>query len=305
MLPNFPYILGRLWMKLQVGYSFSYLIYKLMVKIGFQKRINGDNFAKSFKKKWLRKENDKSFFNFNGAILPDITEDVEKTNLLMVIFEDIFFISCFLNDNYEKSIVRRLDKYMPEGPYCYYDGDFNVTVKSKDIVIDAGAWVGDFSAYAASKGASVYAFEPEQEIFNLLNKTAELNNGRIHPIQKGLGSKECMVPFSINKNNSGASTLILNKNNVEKNMIPIITLDKFVKENNINHIDFIKADIEGAEREMIKGAVNTLKNFSPKLSICTYHLPDDPNVLENLILEINPQYTIVHIRHKLFAAVIN
>jgi hypothetical protein len=84
----------------------------------------------------------------------------------------------------------------------------------------------------------------------------------------------------------------------------ITTLDKFVEENKIDKIDFIKADIEGAERDMLRSASNVLKTFAPKLAICTYHLPDDPQVLEQIIREANPQYSVVHTRHKLFASVV-
>jgi hypothetical protein len=69
-------------------------------------------------------------------------------------------------------------------------------------------------------------------------------------------------------------------------------------------VDFIKADMEGAERDMLKGATNVLKTFALKPAICTCHLPDDSEVLENIIKEANPAYTVVHLRHKLFAAVI-
>jgi hypothetical protein len=72
----------------------------------------------------------------------------------------------------------------------------------------------------------------------------------------------------------------------------------------LERVDFIKADIEGAEREMLKGAAHVLKTFAPKLAICTYHLPDDPEVLEQIIKEANPNYKIVHLRHKLFATVV-
>jgi hypothetical protein len=43
---------------------------------------------------------------------------------------------------------------------------------------------------------------------------------------------------------------------------------------------------------MLKGAANTLKKFAPKLAICTYHLPDDPQVLESIIKEVNPDYKV-------------
>jgi hypothetical protein len=85
--------------------------------------------------------------------------------------------------------------------------------------------------------------------------------------------------------------------------IKITTLDNFAHEQNLKKLDFIKADIEGAERDMLKGARGILKEFAPKLALCTYHLPDDPQVLENLIMEANPKYRVKQISKKLFAAV--
>ena len=83
------------------------------------------------------------------------------------------------------------------------------------------------------------------------------------------------------------------------------TLDAFVEANGITKIDYIKSDIEGFERNLLRGAQQTLKRLAPKLAICTYHFPDDPQVLESLILKANPNYTVVHLRHKLFAMVMN
>jgi hypothetical protein len=82
---------------------------------------------------------------------------------------------CFLGDDYDSYVVRYFDSKMAEGPYGYREGLFDVTVKAGDIVIDAGAWIGDFSAYACSKGALCYAFEPVKETYRLLEKTKELN----------------------------------------------------------------------------------------------------------------------------------
>lgn len=85
--------------------------------------------------------------------------------------------------------------------------------------------------------------------------------------------------------------------------ISTTTVDNFVQQQGLTHVDFIKVDIEGTERKMLRGATETLKNFAPKLALCTYHLPDNPEVLERIILEANPAYKIVHLRHKLFACV--
>ena len=65
------------------------------------------------------------------------------------------------------------------------------------------------------------------------------------------------------------------------------------KENALPRVDSIKADIEGYERYMLMGAQETLRRFAPKLALCTYHLPDDPEVLSELIKQANPDYNIV------------
>jgi FkbM family methyltransferase len=192
---------------------------------------------------------------------------------------------------------------MPEGPYGWQDGDFDVTVHKGDIVIDAGAWIGDFAAYAVPKGASVYAFEPTAEIFTMLEETARLN-GHITPVQKGLSGKTGSVElYTAADELTSSNSLLSGSSLVNTETISVTTLDDFVHENSLPRIDFIKADIEGAERDMLKGARHVLKTFAPRLALCTYHLLDDPEVMERLIKEANPDYHIVHRGKKLYACV--
>jgi FkbM family methyltransferase len=236
--------------------------------------------------------------------LPELDKQYSE-KLVSLIFEDTFLFSAYYNDNYEKSLVEQIDPFMSEGPYGYTDLPFDVTVKEGDVVIDAGAWIGDFSAYAASKNALCYAFEPTSETYKILRQTAELNDNRIIPVQKGLGDREYETKIYFGEASGGANNIYNCSNTDRGETIQITTLDRFVEENKIERIDFIKSDIEGAERDMLKGAKHTLAKFAPKLAICTYHLPDDPVVLTQLILEANPKYKIVYLRHKLFACVID
>jgi FkbM family methyltransferase len=260
-----------------------------------------------WKKRWLKTADGETFFDFKVAKLPDVSKDYEKLRTLTFTYEDTFLLPMLFNDNHDKSIAEEFDRYLPEGPYGYAGSDVDVTVKSNDIVIDAGAWIGDFAAYAANKGATVYAFEPVRETYSWLCKTERLNNintgrGEIYPVQKGLGCSECEIAISLDENNSGASSII-SKEGKSSETIAITTLDKFVEENRIERVNFIKADIEGAERDMLRGATHVLKTFAPKLAICTYHLPDDPQVLEEIIKNANPNYKVVHLSKKLFAAI--
>ena len=80
-----------------------------------------------------------------------------------------------------------------------------------------------------------------------------------------------------------------------------ITLDEFIERNGISRVDFIKADIEGMERNLLKGAGQTLKKFKPKLAFCTYHLPDDEKVLENMLKSCCPEYEIIKENNKIYA----
>lgn len=89
----------------------------------------------------------------------------------------------------------------------------------------------------------------------------------------------------------------------ETEEIEAITLDQFVEMNHISKLDFIKADIEGAERLLLAGAKEVLQKFAPKLAICTYHYPEDPALLSFMIKQANPNYIIEKAYGKLYAYV--
>ena len=57
----------------------------------------------------------------------------------------------------------------------------------------------------------------------------------------------------------------------EHRRVPVITIDGYVREHGIERVDFIKADIEGAEELAIRGARDTIARFKPKWTISSYH----------------------------------
>lgn len=152
----------------------------------------------------------------------------------------------------------------------------------------------------------MYAFELTESIFALLQKTAELN-GNIIPVKKGLSDKNTRTEFFFNTNGMSTGNTIRqdvkNKKDFSRSSVETVRLDDFVRENNLTRVDFIKSDIEGFERNMLEGAQETLARFAPKLALCTYHLPDDPQVMAELIKRANPKYNIVQKTHKLYASV--
>lgn len=195
-----------------------------------------------------------------------------------------------------------------EGDYEYGD---KVRLEPGDVVLDCGANMGFFSCLAGKRKCRVLAFEPSKYIRETyLERNAALNGDiSVHPY--ALSDKRETLSFFIDRENIGSS--VRADNAKESNIasaspddfetVEAMPLDEFVAANGIDRVDFIKADIEGSERMMLRGARNILKEFAPKLSICTYHLPDDPAVLESIIREAQPRYTVVQGDHKLYAYV--
>lgn len=198
----------------------------------------------------------------------------------------------------EPHCIFEIREFYNEGPY-----ELNhAIVENGDIVFDCGANMGCFSAIAAKKADKVYAFEPDPDIIKTyLSVTAKYATNIIVE-NFALGQKSGTAQFVSDSVNLGAGKVVSEM--TERTFdVDVITLDEFVEKNKIKRVDYIKADIEGAERDMLRGAVNILKKFAPKLSICTYHLPDDKEVLEDIVRTANDKYIIKHEYQKMYAYV--
>ena len=71
-----------------------------------------------------------------------------------------------------------------------------------------------------------------------------------------------------------------------------LPLDDIVDNLQLDRVDFIKMDIEGAERQALEGARRTIQRFHPRMAICTYHMIDDPVVVPEVALNIQPDYRV-------------
>lgn len=169
-----------------------------------------------------------------------------------------------------------------EGPY----ENEHVRLQTGDIAIDAGANMGLFSLFCSLKHLKkVYAFEPQKVGINLLKKNIILNHATdlIEVVPSGLSDRDDKYLLSHCGSKHEVGSIVLGRNVThDTEVIDCITLDNWVKLNRIPNLDFLKFDIEGAERNLLLGATETLAKFSPSLAIFTYHLPDDPLFLKRL-----------------------
>ena len=74
--------------------------------------------------------------------------------------------------------------------------------------------------------------------------------------------------------------------------LPVETLDQIVEQLRLDRVDFIKMDIEGAERRALEGARETLRRFKPRMAISSYHMHDDPAAIPAVVSKVQPGYKI-------------
>lgn len=217
-------------------------------------------------------------------------------------FFDIIYPNLKLDNDFIETFVYKNPYYESEG--CYEN--FGCKLNKGDYVIDAGANIGLFSVIASKTvcdTGKVFAFEPMNQITEVLKENIKKNKCKNIITEKILlGENNSIVEFYYNlEKNYNASSSIIKEDGDSVLKLKQMTLDDYVELNNIQKIDFIKADIEGSERNLLRGAEKTIKKFSPKLSIRTYHLPDDKAVLFQIVKNFNPKYNIVLHKKTLYA----
>jgi FkbM family methyltransferase len=145
-------------------------------------------------------------------------------------------------------------------------------------MLDIGAHAGSHS-FMYSKinpNAHIFSFEPQKEMFKLLNYNLYQNNNctNVKTYNMAVGHIETIThmmenvtdgPTINNRVEYGTDSLYnlgglsLGSSGESVNMI---TIDKFVQDNNLD-VDYMKIDVEGAEPLVIRGAMNTIKKFKP------------------------------------------
>lgn len=180
-----------------------------------------------------------------------------------------------------------------------YNYKNKVKVEKDDFVIDGGACSGDATLYFAAKTETkgkVYSFEFIDENLEKYHKNIRLNpqyKDNIELVEHPIWSNSDKTLYAIS---DGPGSFVSDQKVENSKEIKCISIDDFIKNNNIKKIDFIKFDIEGSELNGLKGAKNTIKTFKPKLAICIYHKTEDLWTIPKYIKDLVPEYEL-YINH--------
>ena len=179
--------------------------------------------------------------------------------------------------------------------------------------IDIGAHIGWYSVDFSEKAKHVYSFECSPKSFNYLCANIALNNCdyKITKHNCALSNKEGIAKYYIRDPLDGGGNGISQFefdiiNNTPSIDVPMKTLDSF----NLTNINFIKIDVEGHEKEILQGAINTImENDYPKIFFESWDESKEKENFPSIKLKENLfefikslEYRIVEISHDMFVA---
>jgi len=161
------------------------------------------------------------------------------------------------------------------------------------VFLDIGANVGSFSLLPkVNNNISVYSFEPNPEIFAILNKNIELNNikDNVKTFQTALSDKkgDATLRIPLLKKESGFASMgeSIPCGNYSETKIIVDTLDNLADEFGIKSADLIKIDTEGHEFFILKGGERFIRRNMPDILLeysKTYQFRYRPEEINNML----------------------
>lgn len=224
-----------------------------------------------------------------------------------------YFDKDFYNSNYE-AIIRAYNSLCDEESRAIFSSviNYKLTGKMKYILecystreeiyslmpteeieyaVDAGAYNGDtvreMKLYFPNL-KKVYAIEPDRKNFKKLHKYSEAEIEIELSIYNAAVWNECSDGkffCSGNRNSTVVATASFEHTREDVALITVDSLDS-------GRIDYIKYDVEGAEKEALVGSHEKIKGNFPTMMISLYHRSRDIFELVNTVSERYPKYKL-------------
>jgi FkbM family methyltransferase len=136
--------------------------------------------------------------------------------------------------------------------------------KQRRVALDIGAFTGEWTRLLAEDFRAVVAFEVREN-----SRQRLLQNKPPNAIvaEVGLGERVEMVEFVLRGVPGGgryAQSAALGRDG-PREVLPVVNLDSF----KLNDVDFIKLDVDGSERAVIYGGLETIWRSKPRIVVET------------------------------------
>ena len=233
-----------------------------MAAVGlFLRSSKGVRFIYRSERKWPAIERMEPFLVRIGILHP-VRVQVERGFSLLLDPRDLVPVTILRTRQWQPEVWNAVSPVLPNGA----------------VFFDVGAHIGYFSMKAAvqvGKSGRVVAFEPNPEILKLLRDNVAANhfeNVVVEPIAC-TDRDQTLTLYAAPLLNTGASSLAKQNAEISADQAPHAysvrgrPIDDVVRELGLTRLDAIKIDVEGAEVLVLRGAINTLQRFHPKLAV--------------------------------------
>lgn len=186
-----------------------------------------------------------------------------------------------------RMLVNRHDVYIGRslivyGEYSWGEIEiFTQLIQPGHVVIEAGANIGAHTvplSRLAGEGGRVLAFEPTRLTFQLLNANIALNQcSNVVAVNAIVGdtSGHALAPdIDPEQSNNFGGLSMIGLEHGER--VPVQTIDGL----DLARCNFIKADVEGMEMDVLKGAVDTLSKHRPLLYVENHNRESSVELIE-------------------------
>lgn len=162
----------------------------------------------------------------------------------------------------------------------------------KATIIDIGAHFGYFSIFAKNnldQDSKIFAIEPNKENFKNLEKNildCRISNISCYNYAIGDINGNSKLYQGQKTNYSIIDNYLLSDNNTEFEEVKVRTLEEFINELGLKHIDFIKMDCEGAEYSIFNSMPDSIFDRITTISMEFHDLKDKNFTAQDLISKL-------------------
>lgn len=167
---------------------------------------------------------------------------------------------------------------------------------AKTVAFDVGANIGLFTCALAGFGAyQVHAFEPIPQTFSRLQMNVR-DNGLLGSCVLNclaVGASRDLVEFRFDERSAATSRIVTGAETraslSSRQSVAVISLDEYCELKGVEHIDFLKIDVEGMEPYVLQGAQQLLverRVASILIEVCPVNLRSVGLTVDSLTHEI-------------------
>jgi FkbM family methyltransferase len=169
------------------------------------------------------------------------------------------------------------------------------------VTLDVGAYVGFYSLLAAhaNPAGKVFAFEPLPSIHERLQQNVARNGlMNVECLETAVGERDGTADFfhmdlTLPTSSSMSEEFMRTASGVRRSAIPVITLDRFIRERNLTGVDLVKIDTESTEPQVLRGMLETLRRDRPTLFCEVLKGRGSERALEEVLAPLGYRYYLL------------